>query len=122
MLLEAKNITKKYANHTALNNVSIEVEKGTVFGLLGPNGAGKTSLIRIINQITAPDEGEVRFIGQPIPPAGTPAWRVQRARMQMIYQDPLGALDRRLPVITQVKEPLDIHQIGEALNRPLRAH
>ena len=66
MLLEAKNITKKYANHTALNNVSIEVEKGTVFGLLGPNGAGKTSLIRIINQITAPDEGEVLFEGKPL--------------------------------------------------------
>jgi len=66
MLLEAKNITKRYANHTALNNVSIEVEKGTVFGLLGPNGAGKTSLIRIINQITAPDEGEVLFEGKPL--------------------------------------------------------
>jgi ABC-2 type transport system ATP-binding protein len=58
----ARNITKRYAAHTALNNVSIEVPEQSIFGLLGPNGAGKTSLIRIINQITGPDEGEV-FIG-----------------------------------------------------------
>ena len=58
----ARNITKRYAAHLALDNVSIEVPEKSIFGLLGPNGAGKTSLIRIINQITGPDEGEV-FIG-----------------------------------------------------------
>lgn len=58
-ILEAKNIVKRYANHVALDDVSIQVPKGAVFGLLGPNGAGKTSLIRIINQITAPDQGEI---------------------------------------------------------------
>ena len=58
----ARNITKRYAAHTALDNVSIEVPGESIFGLLGPNGAGKTSLIRIINQITAPDEGEI-YIG-----------------------------------------------------------
>ncbi|WP_411274472.1 ABC transporter ATP-binding protein [Daejeonella sp.] len=63
-MLSIRNIVKQYANHCALDNVSIEVEKGSVFGLLGPNGAGKTSLIRIINQITAPDSGEVFLNGQ----------------------------------------------------------
>jgi len=63
-MLSIRNIVKQYAGHTALNDVSLEVEKGQVFGLLGPNGAGKTSLIRIINQITAPDSGEVYFDGQ----------------------------------------------------------
>lgn len=58
------NIVKQYAGHRALSDVSMEVEKGTVFGLLGPNGAGKTSLIRIINQITAPDSGEILFNGE----------------------------------------------------------
>lgn len=62
--LIAEKILKQYSNHIALNNVSIEVEKGKIFGLLGPNGAGKTSLIRIINQITAPDEGEIFFEGE----------------------------------------------------------
>ncbi|MCQ2206030.1 MAG: ATP-binding cassette domain-containing protein [Bacteroidaceae bacterium] len=65
MFLEAHHITKRYANHTALNDVSIQVPRGKVFGLLGPNGAGKTTLIRIINRITAPDEGEVIFDGHP---------------------------------------------------------
>lgn len=64
-MLIARNITKRYAEHTALDNVSISVERGKVFGLLGPNGAGKTTLIRIINRITAPDSGEVIFDGHP---------------------------------------------------------
>lgn len=63
-MLRVKNIVKQYATHRALNDVSLEVEKGKIFGLLGPNGAGKTSLIRIITQITAPDSGEVLFNGQ----------------------------------------------------------
>jgi len=63
-LLEAENIVKKYANHLALDGVNIKVEEGSVYGLLGPNGAGKTSLIRIINQITAPDSGTVTFKGE----------------------------------------------------------
>lgn len=63
-ILSVRNVTKRYASHTALSSVSLEVLPGSVFGLLGPNGAGKTSLIRIINQITGPDEGEVRFNGQ----------------------------------------------------------
>lgn len=63
-ILQIQNVSKFYANHTALNNVSFDVPKGKIFGLLGPNGAGKTSLIRIINQITAPDEGQVLFNGE----------------------------------------------------------
>lgn len=63
-ILQIKEVSKFYANHTALNKVSFNVPKGRIFGLLGPNGAGKTSLIRIINQITAPDEGEVLFDGE----------------------------------------------------------
>ena len=61
--LETRDVVKHYADHTALNGVSIQVPEGKVFGLLGPNGAGKTTLIRIINRITAPDAGEVYFDG-----------------------------------------------------------
>lgn len=67
-VLQAENIVKKYANHLALNKVSITVPRQSIFGLLGPNGAGKTSLIRIINQITAPDEGFVKLKGLPLKP------------------------------------------------------
>lgn len=63
-ILSAKNIVKKYAAHTALDDVSLEIPTQSIFGLLGPNGAGKTSLIRIINQITGPDSGSVLFEGK----------------------------------------------------------
>lgn len=67
-IIEVRNVTKEYSSHTALDNVSISIPKGCIFGLLGPNGAGKTSLIRIINQITGPDSGEVLFDGVPLNP------------------------------------------------------
>lgn len=63
--LETTNVVKQYAQHLALDKVSIQVPRGTVFGLLGPNGAGKTTLIRIITRITAPDSGEVFIDGRP---------------------------------------------------------
>ncbi|NHA03636.1 ABC transporter ATP-binding protein [Mucilaginibacter sp. HC2] len=63
-MLSIRHIVKQYAGHRALDDVSLEVESGQIFGLLGPNGAGKTSLIRIVNQITAPDSGEIYFDGQ----------------------------------------------------------
>lgn len=67
-ILEAQHVVKRYAGHTALDDVSIEVPQGSIFGLLGPNGAGKTSLIRIINQITAPDEGQIILNGERLQP------------------------------------------------------
>lgn len=67
-LLVATNISKSFGEFKALNNITIEVPKGSVFGLLGPNGAGKTTLIRIINQITMPDTGSIFLDGQPLKP------------------------------------------------------
>ena len=68
-LLSIREVTKIYANHKALDSVSIEIPESSVFGLLGPNGAGKTSLIRIINQITGPDGGSILFGGQTLNPS-----------------------------------------------------
>ncbi|MVZ62720.1 ABC transporter ATP-binding protein [Sphingobacterium humi] len=67
-MLDIRNIVKQYADHRALDDVSMFIPKGKIFGLLGPNGAGKTSLIRIINQITAPDSGSIFFDGEPLSP------------------------------------------------------
>jgi ABC-2 type transport system ATP-binding protein len=67
-LFEAKNITKQFGTFTALDNVSISVPERCIYGLLGPNGAGKTTLIRIINQITGPDTGELFLNGQKLKP------------------------------------------------------
>jgi ABC-2 type transport system ATP-binding protein len=68
-ILEVKNVVKQYGSYTALNSVSLTVPKGSIYGLLGPNGAGKTSLIRIINQITMPDSGEIILDGEKLNPA-----------------------------------------------------
>lgn len=65
-VLEINSVSKSYSNHLALDDVSLAVPEGQIFGLLGPNGAGKTSLIRIINQITMPDKGALLFNGQPL--------------------------------------------------------
>lgn len=65
-LIRVENVTKRFATHTALDNVSLTIPRGSVYGLLGPNGAGKTTLIRIINRITAPDSGKVWFNGHPL--------------------------------------------------------
>ena len=71
LALEAINVSKTYINHKALNDVSIKVEESSIFGLLGPNGAGKTTLIRIINQISAMDEGQILLNGNQIKPSDT---------------------------------------------------
>ena len=67
-ILEVKNVVKQYGDYVALNSVSLTIPKGSIYGLLGPNGAGKTSLIRIINQITLPDSGEVLLDGEKLQP------------------------------------------------------
>lgn len=65
-LLEAENLTRRYKDKVALNNFSIQIPQGAIYGLLGPNGAGKTTFIRIVNQITAPDEGRILLNGEPL--------------------------------------------------------
>lgn len=70
-LIEVENICKSFSGHVALDNVSLVVPKGKIYGLLGPNGAGKTTLIRIINHITAPDSGIVRFDGHTLQQSDT---------------------------------------------------
>ena len=68
MKIEVNNVTKRYADHLALNQVSLQVPEHSVYGLLGPNGAGKTTLIRILNQITGPDTGQVLIDGESLQP------------------------------------------------------
>ena len=65
-ILSIDSVSKHYGNFTALNDVSMNIREGSIFGLLGPNGAGKTTLIRIINQITNPDSGKVLFNNSPL--------------------------------------------------------
>jgi ABC-2 type transport system ATP-binding protein len=66
MIIKIEQLHKRYQNHIALNNISLSIKKGSIFGLLGPNGAGKTSLIRILTNITEADSGNIKFNGQPL--------------------------------------------------------
>lgn len=103
-MLEIKNIIKQYANHRALDDVSLYIPEGKIFGLLGPNGAGKTSLIRIINQITAPDSGEILFDGNPLShehiaeigylPEERGLYKKMKVGEQMVYLAQLKGLSR----------------------------
>jgi len=92
-ILQINNVSKKYSNHVALNNVSLSVPEKSVFGLLGPNGAGKTSLIRIINQITGPDTGEILFKGEKLN---------QKHISQIGYLPEERGLYKKMPVGEQV--------------------
>ena len=101
----------------AVDGVSLRVAAGETLGIVGESGSGKSTLGRMVLGLERPDEGSVHFDGAPMPAPFTAEWRRSRARMQMIYQDPLGALDRRLTVLDQVREPADIHQCGPAEER-----
>lgn len=126
-LLQARDLSRVYtmrrglfggvATIRAVDRVSLEVARGETLGIVGESGSGKSTTGRLLLGLEEPDEGTVRFDGAPIPPIGGAAWRRQRARMQMVFQDPLGALDRRWTVADQIREPMDIHGLPGAADR-----
>ena len=123
-LIEARGLVRRYSMRRglfgagvelrAVDGVSLSIARGETLGLVGESGCGKSTTGRLVLGLETPDEGEVRFAGAPMPPPGTPAWRAARAQMQMVFQDPLGALDRRLTIGAQVGEPLEIHGLDTA--------
>lgn len=119
LLLEARGISRHYQmgrslfgappRVTAVEDVTITLMKGKTLGIVGESGSGKSTTGRMLLGIEAPDTGEVRFAGAGMPMRGSFAWRAMRPRLQMIFQDPLAALDPRLTILAQIREPLDIH-------------
>lgn len=105
----------------AVDGVSFQLERGKTLGLVGESGCGKSTMARLVLGLSPPTRGDVRFDGAPVSSRRDPAWRALRRRMQMVYQDPLGALDRRLPVLTQVTEPLVVFRQGSASEQSARA-
>lgn len=118
-ILAARGISRRYSNGkgifgppqelTAVEDVSLTLAKGETLGIVGESGSGKSTTARMLLGSEAPDTGTVHFDGAPMPRRGTAAWRRLRPRLQMIFQDPLAALDPRMPVHAQIREPLDIH-------------
>lgn len=118
-LLEARGLVRRYWTRRglfgrpteirAVDGVSLTIGRGQTLGLVGESGCGKSTTARLVLGLETPDAGAVAFGGAPMPEPGSAEWRRQRARLQMVFQDPLGALDRRMTVADQVAEPLVIH-------------
>lgn len=93
-----------------LQDIDLKIRRGEVMGLVGESGCGKSTLARLMIGLAKPTDGAVLFKDQPYPEPRSPEWRSQRASVQMIWQDPYGCFDARLPVLDQVAEPLIVHQ------------
>ncbi|MCX8998233.1 ATP-binding cassette domain-containing protein [Rhizobiaceae bacterium BDR2-2] len=129
-LLEAHDLVRTYQTRSgllgkptpvrAVDGVSLTVRPGETLGIVGESGSGKSTLGRMLLGIDAPQGGQVFFEGAAMPPFGTAAWRALRAKMQLVYQDPLAALDRRLTIAAQIGEPLDIHNLIPKEHRAAR--
>ncbi|MBI3706709.1 MAG: dipeptide ABC transporter ATP-binding protein [Proteobacteria bacterium] len=128
-LLQAAELTRHYsvrsgawpfgrtATLRAVDGVSFTLPAGRTLGLVGESGCGKSTTAKLVLGLVPPTRGEVRVMGETLPPAGTARWRALRRSIQMVFQDPLGALDRRVPVGDQITEPLIIHRIGTPAQR-----
>ena len=120
-LIKAEGLTRVYEMRRglfgkitpvrAVDGVSLAVLPGETLGIVGESGSGKSTLGRMLLGIDPAQAGTVTFEGKPMPVFGTAEWRASRAKMQLVYQDPLAALDRRLTIATQIREPLDIHEL-----------
>lgn len=122
-LLQVQGLTKTYPGKrqvTALDDVSITLRAGETLGLVGPSGSGKSTLARAILRLIEPDAGTIRFEGGDWLALRGAALRRARARLQMVFQDPLGAFNPRATVGGAITDALRIHAIGTPADRPDR--
>lgn len=101
----------------AVDGINFSVEKGETYGIVGESGCGKSTTAKLVLNMISPTSGAVEFNGADITSLRSSRWRELRADMQMMFQDPLGALDPYMTIGKQIKEPLDIHGIGKPAER-----
>ncbi|MBV0893433.1 ATP-binding cassette domain-containing protein [Paracoccus sp. Z118] len=119
VLVEARGLVQQYTTGKplfgqastvrAVNGIDLAVQEGEILGIVGESGSGKSTLGRMLLGLETPFAGKVLYHGQPMPAPRTEHWRRLRAQMQLIFQDPLAALDRRMTIARQIAEPLEIH-------------
>jgi oligopeptide/dipeptide ABC transporter ATP-binding protein len=106
----------------AVDGISFDVQRGEVLGIVGESSCGKSSVAKSILNIHPPTSGQVTFNGEDLLALNSKAWRDMRQEIQYVFQDPLGALDPRMSVLSQVIEPLIIHKIGNSEEQTRQAH
>jgi peptide/nickel transport system ATP-binding protein len=123
VLLDVRDLAREYPVSTAggvrrilhaVDGVSFSLERGRTLGIVGESGCGKSTTAKLALGLLPATRGQIDFEGQPVTAQRDRAWRALRRRMQLVHQDPLSALDRRLPVGQQVVEPLVIHKLEDS--------
>lgn len=124
-LLQVRDLAREYPVSTtggvrrilhAVDGVNFSLERGRTLGIVGESGCGKSTTAKLTLGLLPATRGQISFEGAPVTALRDRHWRALRRRMQMVHQDPLAALDRRLPVGQQVVEPLAIHRLEDNEN------
>ncbi|MBE1706929.1 MULTISPECIES: ATP-binding cassette domain-containing protein [Mesorhizobium] len=123
-LLAVSNLTKRYRRGgkavTAVDDVSFHMDPGETLALAGPSGSGKSTIARLVLRLIEPDAGRIEFEGDDFLALSGAALRARRARLQMVFQDPLAAFNPRATVARILDDPLRIHGIASRAERPRR--
>lgn len=113
-LLPRQGLLQKPLRLRAVDGVSFSIQPGETLGLVGESGCGKSTVGRLVLGLERPDAGDIAFEGQSVIRQSASQWRAMRRRAQMVFQDPLNALDPRIALGKQIVEPLVIHGVGDA--------
>ncbi|GLU25578.1 ABC transporter ATP-binding protein [Brucella sp. NBRC 12950] len=119
-MLQANDLTMRYGNTLALDHVKLEIAAGETLALVGPSGSGKSTLARALLQLLALESGSIRFENEDWLALKGSELRKRRARLQMVFQDPLSAFNPRTTVHNLLSEPLRIHGIRRDISELLR--